>query len=152
MRTLKPLAALGALVLTAGSAGALTPPMPCQFVPELGRFVKPDEPAPETAQTVLPDTFQNGFVYFEVEDLHGLGDGSLWLVVQYCPKPAGLVLRADPETPELRTRFNQMVFGDKAYSLRQIAEEMSDLGGQVDMGKVDLGSCPCDHQRFFYGE
>lgn len=152
MLTLKTAGALAALVLAAGSAGALTPPMPCQFVPELGRFLEPDEPAPPTAQTVLPDTFRNGFVYFEVEDLHGVGDGSHWLVVQYCPKPAGLVLRADPDAPEVRARFNQMVFGDEAYSLRQIAAEMSELGAQVDLGKVDLGSCPCGHQRFFYGD
>ncbi|MHA6323987.1 hypothetical protein [Roseivivax sp. CAU 1753] len=149
-----PVAALLALLVPGGfgpSASALTPPMACRFVPELGRFLNPDEAEPPTAQSVLPDTFANGIVYFEVADLYGTGDRSRWLVVQQCGTPAGLVLQIDPGRPALRARFDEMIFGTAPYTLRQIAAAMSDMGGQVRLGKIDLGSCPCDHQRFFYG-
>ena len=135
------------------SAGhALTAPMACLFVPELGRFLGADEPAPSTAQSILPDTFASGIVYFEVGDLFGQGDRSRWLVVQQCGTSAGLVLRINPDDASVRARFDQMIFGTQPYTMRDVVAEISTMGAQIHLQEVQLGSCPCDHQQFFYGK
>lgn len=144
--------ALLVLVAMAPAGYALTPPMACTFAPELGRFVGPDETAPPKSQSVLPDTFANGLVYFEVADIFGQGDRSRWLVVQHCRSSKGLMVRITPGQPSVRARFDQMVFGKQPYTMSEIAKEMSALGAKARLGPVKLGSCPCDHQKFFYGD
>lgn len=149
-------ALIGALVLlplTTSPAKALTPPAACQFVPELGRFLTPDETETvhPTAQPILPDTFQTGFVYYELRDVKGRHDGSLWFVLEHCPSGQRLLVEAGPREQQVRAKISDMVFGKTGYTMRQIADGLAPLGAQSTLNAPGLGPCPCGHQQFFYG-
>lgn len=145
--------ALVLLPLTTSPTKALTPPAACQFVPELGRFLSADETEANhpAAQPILPDTFQTGFVYYELRDAKGRHDASLWFVLEHCPSGQRLLVEAGPKQQQVRSKITDMVFGKTGHTMRQIADGLAPLGARSTLNAPSLGACPCGHQQFFFG-
>ncbi|MCB1395345.1 MAG: hypothetical protein KDJ98_05065 [Rhodobacteraceae bacterium] len=151
-----------ALCLAAGSAPAqeqpqmsIALPAACEFSSQLGRFLSTAEiensQGPRVVQEIIPDTMQTGLAYFEVEDLHGAGDGSKWLVLQHCPSSQDLLVRLDANGETVRTRLWDMIVSTEEYTMDEVARVLTELGGHTELGDVDLGDCACEHQRFYFG-
>ena len=155
MRKIRRLAfALATLAALTGPGQALTPPGPCQFVPELGRFLTGNEDEADfpSAQAVVPETFPNGIAFYELRDVKGRGDGSLWFAIEHCPSSTRLLVEAGPDEAGVRARIRDMVFGDGRYTMRQVAERLAPLGARAELRARSLGACPCGHQNFFFGD
>jgi hypothetical protein len=131
-------------------------PAACEFSSELGRFLTVDEiehpQGVRVVQEIYPDVMQDGMVYFEVEDLTGQNDGSHWIVLQHCPSSQDMLIRQNGvDDDAVRSRLWDMLAAREDYTMLEAGGILTDLGATVRVTDVDLGTCPCEHQQFYYG-
>ncbi|GAB4263578.1 MAG: hypothetical protein Kow0013_10070 [Pararhodobacter sp.] len=142
----------------AGQEGGMSiaQPAACQFASDLGRFLTVEEienpQGARVVQEIYPEVMQDGMIYFEVEDLTGQNDGSQWIVLQHCPSSQVMLVRQNGVADEaVRSRLWDMLAATETYTMPEAAGILTGLGATVQVTDVALGTCPCEHQQFYYG-
>lgn len=99
-----------------------------------------------TAEPIWPEPVGEGFVAWRtgrsVEPPHAPMDA----VVLHCPTKSYLYVVFPPNGGSAKAaerKFEELVFGPREYTLRQIGQEIAMMGGGAREGLGDLGNCGC---------
>ena len=126
--------------LAAVPASALSLVIACGYDRAAQRLIDVDAPIPETAPLVEPYSVGDGFVAWEV-----VGNDATRAVLQHCPSGQELLaVFPGGRGSAAFDRYEEMLFGEAPYTMRQIGEEIAPMGAGARLSENELGSCACD--------
>ena len=134
------------LTLCAVPAAALTPPPPCQWDFDAQRLVTVIDGvyAPAMADA-YPAAVGEGFVSFSIFPGALGADAGEWFVLQHCRTGQELLIALPAgDTRQFHDVYEDMVFGNERYTMRQIGETLSQMGAGARLTQNEFGSCGCD--------
>ena len=130
-----------ALATFTGPATALTPLPACVWDTATQRLGDGSSAPGTYAHSQSP---ADGFASTVVEGYEAYEYGPSAFVLQHCPTGQELlVILPEGNTDRFLEIYDEMVFGEQAYTMRQIGEQMGQMGAGVRMTESEFGDCAC---------